>query len=145
MDTKDISDDKLAVEGARGIDHALRVRRRLGERLLDKNVGARFDGAQRIGRVRVRVGVDRHDIGTDFGEGRIKIGEARQVAPGRWQIRARFDRARAEAGKLEPVQSRIGAWMERGLWSFPVTRASGDCGASRKERAGAGCGGMRVG
>ena len=54
--------------GARGIDDALRLFDRLGQRLLAEHMAARLDRRLRVRRVRLRIRVDADDVGLGFRE-----------------------------------------------------------------------------
>ena len=107
MVAEDIADDELAAGLSRDGNDALGIGDGLGQRLLDKDIGAGLHGLNRIVGMGIRPGADGNHIGLERCQRLVVVGEAagtgqclRQSALG--------DVALADADDIEAVDARIG-------------------------------------
>ena len=86
MLAQDVADDELALRALRGLDDLLGVGDIVGERLLDEHMRARLhrlDGEIGVG---VRQRIDRDDVGLQFGQRLLEVGELLRVRERRRQF-----------------------------------------------------------
>ena len=113
MDAQDVADQQRALGRARRRDDFLGRRERVGERLLAKDVRARFQRLQRHRRVEFGIGGDRDRIGLQRGKRGGKILEARNAGKFGVEIAARGGFMRAQADEIEALDRLVGARVAR--------------------------------